>query len=392
MSDKERVIIFDTTLRDGEQSPGAAMSIAEKLQIAAVLEDMSVDVIEAGFPAASDGDFAAVQQIAHEVRSVSVAGLARAARQDIDRAWEALKIAARPRIHTFISTSPLHRKFKLQMDCDQVLEAVADSVRHARNLCGDVEWGAEDGSRTEPDFLCRCVEVAVREGAGTVNIADTVGYTLPGEFAALITMLMNRVPNIDKAVVSVHCHDDLGLAVANSLAALSAGARQVECTINGLGERAGNAALEEIVMALRTRQDSMPYDVGVKTEHLADASRLVSAVTGFAVPPNKPVVGANAFAHASGIHQHGVLTHPATYEIMTPQSVGHAQSSLVMAKHSGRHGFKAKLKELGADLDDDAIDDAFRRFKRLADNRRQVGDAEIIAIVHEVLDLQQTAA
>jgi 2-isopropylmalate synthase len=392
MGIQERVVIFDTTLRDGEQSPGAAMSLAEKLQIAAVLEELSVDVIEAGFPAASDGDFAAVREIARKVRSVCVAGLARAARQDIERAWEALETAARPRIHTFISTSPLHRKFKLQMDADQVLEAVADSVRHARNLCGDVEWGAEDASRTEPDFLCRCVEVAVAQGAGTINIADTVGYALPGEFAALIAMLMNRVPNIDKAVVSIHCHDDLGLAVANSLAALSVGARQVECTINGLGERAGNAALEEIVMALKTRQDSMPYDVGVRTEHLAEASRLVAAVTGFAVPPNKPVVGANAFAHASGIHQHGVLANAATYEIMTPQSVGHAQSSLVMAKHSGRHGFKAKLKEFGADLDDDALDDAFRRFKHLADNKRQVGDAEIIAIVHEVLASQQSAA
>jgi 2-isopropylmalate synthase len=384
MNVKERVIIFDTTLRDGEQSPGAAMSIAEKLQIATVLEELAVDVIEAGFPAASPDDFLAVQAIARQVRSPSVAGLARAARDDLDRAAEALANAARPRIHTFISTSPLHRKFKLQMDQEQVVEAIADSVRHARNLCADVEWGAEDASRTEPDFLCRCVEAAVRAGAGTVNIADTVGYALPGEFAALIAMLMNRVPNIDRAAVSVHCHDDLGLAVANSLAAVAAGARQVECTVNGLGERAGNAALEEIVMALRTRRDSMPYEIGVRTEHLAKASGLVSAVTGFAVPPNKSVVGANAFAHASGIHQHGVLEHAATYEIMTPQSVGVAQSSLVMAKHSGRHGFRAKLEELGANLDDSVVDDAFRRFKDLADKKKHVLDEEIIALVSEL--------
>jgi 2-isopropylmalate synthase len=382
-SDSNRVVIFDTTLRDGEQSPGASMNLEEKVRIAAVLEEMGVDVIEAGFPIASNGDFEAVREVSKAVRNSAVAGLARAAKRDIDRAWEALTGAARPRIHTFISTSPLHMKFKLQMEPEAVHQAVMDSVSHARKLCDDVEWSPEDGSRSEHDFLCRCVETAIKAGARTINIPDTVGYAVPEEFAALIAMLRNRVPNIDKAIISVHCHNDLGLAVANSLAAVGAGARQVECTINGLGERAGNAALEEIVMALKTRHDRMPYSTGLKTEVITKASRLVSTITGFPVQPNKAIVGANAFAHESGIHQDGMLKHSGTYEIMTPESVGLMRSTLVMGKHSGRHAFKTKLKELGFDLGDNALEDAFRRFKDLADKKKEIFDEDIIALVDD---------
>ncbi len=383
--DHNRVFIFDTTLRDGEQSPGASMNLDEKRRIAAVLEEMGVDIIEAGFPIASNGDFEAVREIARQTKTSSVAGLARAARRDIDRAWEALQGAARPRIHTFISTSPLHMKFKLQMEPEQVHQSIADSVSYARKLCDDVEWSPEDGSRSEHDFLCRCVETAIKSGARTINIPDTVGYAVPEEFAALIAMLMNRVPNIDKAIISVHCHNDLGLAVANSLAAVGAGARQVECTINGLGERAGNAALEEIVMALRTRHDRMPYDTGVKTEYITKASRLVSTITGFPVQPNKAIVGANAFAHESGIHQDGMLKHAGTYEIMTPESVGLMRSTLVMGKHSGRHAFKTKLKELGFELGENALEDAFRRFKDLADKKKEIFDEDIVALIDDAV-------
>ncbi|MGE0116653.1 MAG: 2-isopropylmalate synthase [Dongiaceae bacterium] len=384
-NDSNRVVIFDTTLRDGEQSPGASMNLDEKLRIAAVLEEMGVDVIEAGFPIASNGDFEAVREVSKTVRNSSVAGLARAAKRDIDRAWEALAGAARPRIHTFISTSPLHMKFKLQMEPEAVHQAVMDSVGHARKLCDDVEWSPEDGSRSEHDFLCRCVETAIKAGARTINIPDTVGYAVPEEFAALIAMLRNRVPNIDKAIISVHCHNDLGLAVANSLAAVGAGARQVECTINGLGERAGNAALEEIVMALKTRHDRMPYATGIKTEVITKASRLVSTITGFPVQPNKAIVGANAFAHESGIHQDGMLKHAGTYEIMTPESVGLVRSTLVMGKHSGRHAFKTKLKELGFELGDNALNDAFRRFKDLADKKKDIFDEDIVALVDDAV-------
>jgi 2-isopropylmalate synthase len=380
-----RVVIFDTTMRDGEQAPGCSMNLEEKLRIAAALEEMGVDVIEAGFPIASNGDFEAVREVARILGKSSVAGLARAARKDIDRAWEALRGAVRPRIHTFISTSPLHMKFKLQMEPDAVHQAIIDSVGHARNLCADVEWSAEDASRSDHDFLCRCVETAIKAGARTVNIPDTVGYALPEEFAALIAMLMNRVPNIDKAVVSVHCHNDLGLAVANSLAAVSAGARQIECTINGLGERAGNAAMEEIVMALRTRPDRMPFTTGIDTTAITRASKLVSTITGFAVQPNKAIVGANAFAHESGIHQDGMLKHAGTYEIMTPESVGLSRSTLVMGKHSGRHAFRTKLKELGFDLGDNALEDAFRRFKELADKKKDVYDEDIVALVDDAI-------
>jgi 2-isopropylmalate synthase len=379
----DRVVIFDTTLRDGEQAPGCSMNLEEKLRIAAVLEEMGVDVVEAGFPIASNGDFEAVRGVAGILKTSSVAGLARASRKDIDRAWEALKDAAQPRIHTFISTSPLHMKFKLQMEPEAVHQAIIDSVTHARNLCEDVEWSAEDASRTDRDFLCRCVETAIKAGARTVNIPDTVGYAIPEEFAGLIAMLRNRVPNIDKAVISVHCHNDLGLAVANSLAAVVAGARQVECTINGLGERAGNAAMEEIVMALRTRHDAMAYGTGIETTTITRASKLVSTITGFAVQPNKAIVGANAFAHESGIHQDGMLKHAGTYEIMTPESVGLSRSTLVMGKHSGRHAFRTKLKELGFDLGDNALEDAFRRFKELADKKKDVYDEDIIALVDD---------
>ena len=382
-TDNNRVVIFDTTMRDGEQSPGASMNIEEKLRLAELLERMKVDVIEAGFPVASNGDFVAVNEVSKLLRESVVCGLARASRRDIDRAAEALQPAKRKRIHTFISTSPLHMKHKLQMEPEAVHEAVIDSVTYARRFSDDVEWSPEDGSRTEHDFLCRTVESAIAAGAGTINIPDTVGYATPDEFAALIEMLFNRVPNIDKAIVSIHCHNDLGLAVANSLAAIGAGARQVECTINGLGERAGNAAMEEIVMALKTRPDRLPYTTGIDTTYITKASRLVSTITGFTVQPNKAIVGANAFAHEAGIHQDGMLKHAGTYEIMTPESVGLLESKLVMGKHSGRHAFKKKLEELGFDIGDNALQEAFARFKELADKKKNVYDEDIAAIVDD---------
>lgn len=378
-----KIIIFDTTLRDGEQSPGASMNLDEKMRIASVLEDMGVDVIEAGFPIASVGDFEAVHEIAKVVKNSTVCGLARATQGDIERCAEAIKPAVRSRIHTFISTSPLHMEYKLQMTPEKVLEKVTESVTLARNFTDDVEWSAEDGSRTEHEFLYRCVEAAIKAGATTINIPDTVGYAVPSEFADLITSIFNNVPNIDQAIISVHCHNDLGLAVANSLAAVGAGARQVECTINGLGERAGNAAMEEIVMALRTRQDLLPYSTNIKTEAIIKASRLVSTITGFTVQPNKAIVGKNAFAHESGIHQDGMLKHAGTYEIMTPESVGLTESKLVLGKHSGRHAFKEKLHDLGYDLGDNAVQDAFARFKDLADKKKDVFDEDIMALVDD---------
>jgi 2-isopropylmalate synthase len=382
-SAKDRVYIFDTTLRDGEQSPGASMNLTEKLRIAEVLEGMGVDIIEAGFPIASNGDFEAVNEVAKLVKNSTVCGLARAGRKDIDRAWEALKPARHARIHTFISTSPLHMKYKLQMEPEAVHRAVIDSVTYARNLCDDVEWSCEDGTRSDADFLCRLIESAIKCGATTINIPDTVGYAVPDEFARLIRLIRDRVPNIDRARLSTHCHNDLGLAVANSLAGVLAGARQVECTINGLGERAGNAALEEIVMAIRTRNDLLPFETGIKTQEIMKASRLVSAVTGFLVQNNKAIVGANAFAHESGIHQDGMLKHAGTYEIMTPESVGLNKSTLVMGKHSGRHAFKTKLKELGFELADNQLEDAFRRFKDLADRKKDVFDEDLVALVDD---------
>ncbi len=381
--EQDRVIIFDTTLRDGEQCPGATMTYEEKLEVAGVLDAMGVDVIEAGFPIASEGDFEAVAEIARRTKNAVVCGLARANFADIDRAAEALAPARRGRIHTFIGTSPLHRKYQLQLDADQVHERVVASVTRARNYTNDVEWSAMDATRTEPDYLCRVVEAAIRAGATTINIPDTVGYAVPEEFHGLIKMLLDRVPGMDRVVISTHCHDDLGLAVANSLAGARAGARQIECTINGLGERAGNAALEEVAMALRTRGDALPYHTRIDTTMLARASKLVSAVTNFPVQYNKAIVGRNAFAHESGIHQDGVMKHTGTYEIMTPESVGAGKSSLVMGKHSGRNAFRAKLREMGYELGDNALEDAFNRFKALADRKKHVYDEDIEALVDE---------
>ena len=382
-SDRERIIIFDTTLRDGEQSPGASMTIDEKIRVAEALEKMGVDVIEAGFPIASEGDFKAVREIAKRIRGSVVCGLARASAADIDRAGEALEPAERKRVHTFIATSPLHMRVKLQMEPEEVLERVRDSVTRARRWTDDVEWSAEDASRSDRDFLCRCIEIAIDAGATTVNIPDTVGYAYPEEFADLIRHIRDRVPNIDRAVISVHCHNDLGLAVANSLRAIEAGARQVECTINGIGERAGNAALEEIVMAIRTRADLLPFETGIRTTEIMSASRLVSAFTGFQVQPNKAIVGANAFAHESGIHQDGMLKDAQTYEIMRPEDVGLVKSNLVLGKHSGRHAFRKKLEELGYKLGDNALNEAFVRFKQLADKKKEVYDEDIVALVDD---------
>jgi 2-isopropylmalate synthase len=382
-SEKDRVVIFDTTLRDGEQSPGATMTREEKLEVAELLDHMGVDIIEAGFPIASEGDFLAVHEIAGRTAKAVVCGLARAAPRDIDRAGEAIRPARRGRIHTFISTSPVHMKWKLGMAAEQVYEMVIASVTRARNYTDDVEWSAEDGTRTEHDFLCRCVEAAIAAGATTINIPDTVGYTVPEEYFALFKMVRERVPNSDKARFSSHCHDDLGMAVANSLAAARAGARQVECTVNGIGERAGNASLEEIVMAMKVRNDVLPFWTGIDAAMLTRASKLVSAVTSFPVQYNKAIVGRNAFAHESGIHQDGMLKHTQTYEIMTPESVGVKQTSLVMGKHSGRHAFIHKLKDLGYELADNQFEDAFVRFKALADRKKHVYDEDIEALVDE---------
>jgi len=380
---QDQIIIFDTTLRDGEQSPGASMTLQEKIQVAEVLDVMGVDIIEAGFPIASNGDFEAVSEIAKLAKRSVICGLSRAQFKDIDRAGEALKAAKRSRIHTFISTSPLHMKYKLQMEPSAVLEAVTASVERAKKYTDDVEWSAEDATRTDHDFLCRTVEAAIKAGATTINIPDTVGYTVPEEYFDLIKMLIEKVPGADDIILSTHCHNDLGLAVANSLAGVRAGARQIECTINGMGERAGNAALEEVVMGFDTRNDIMPYWTDVDPRHITKASRLVSAVSGFPVQYNKAIVGQNAFAHESGIHQDGMLKNNQTYEIMTPESVGLKASSLVMGKHSGRHAFKEKLKDLGYELGENAFQEAFHRFKELADKKKQVFDEDIIALVDD---------
>jgi 2-isopropylmalate synthase len=382
-SDKNRVLIFDTTLRDGEQCPGASMNIEEKLEVAELLDEMGVDIIEAGFPVASQGDFESVAEIAKRAKKAVIAGLSRAALKDIDRCAEAVKHARRPRIHTFLATSPVHMKWKLQKEPHEVYEMVIAQVTRARNHVEDVEWSAEDGTRSEHDFLCRCVEAAIKAGATTINIPDTVGYTTPTEYAALIRMVRERVPDSDKAVFSVHCHDDLGMAVANSLAGVEGGARQIECTINGIGERAGNASLEEVVMAMKVRNDVLPYWTGIDATMLTRASKLVSAVTSFPVQYNKAIVGRNAFAHESGIHQDGMLKHTQTYEIMMPEDVGVSKTSLVMGKHSGRHAFREKLKELGYELGDNALQDAFNRFKDLADKKKHVYDEDIVALVDD---------
>ncbi len=382
-SDKDRVVIFDTTLRDGEQCPGATMTHEEKLEVAELLDDMGVDIIEAGFPIASEGDFAAVHEIAKRAKNSVICGLSRASFNDIDRCAEAIKPAKRKRIHTFLSTSPVHMKYKLQKEPHEVYEMVIAQVTRARSHTDDVEWSAEDGTRTEHDFLCRCVEAAINAGATTINIPDTVGYTVPEEYRRLFEMVRERVPNSDKARFSVHCHDDLGMAVANSIAGVQGGARQIECCVNGIGERAGNAALEEVVMAMRTRGDAMPYWTGIDATMLTRASKLVSAVTSFPVQYNKAIVGRNAFAHESGIHQDGMLKHTQTYEIMTPESVGVKQTSLVMGKHSGRAAFVHKLAELGYQLADNQMQDAFVRFKALADKKKQIYDEDIEALVDE---------
>ena len=382
-NDTNNIKIFDTTMRDGEQSPGASMNIEEKIKIAQALESLGVDIIEAGFPAASKGDFNAVKEISAIVKNSQVCALSRASQNDIQSAADALKQAPRPRIHTFISTSELHMEHKLQLNSEQVYQKVIDSVSFARNLCDDIEWSCEDGTRTSLDFMCKTVEAAIKYGASTINIPDTVGYSVPEEFTHIISHLINNVPNIDKVTISTHCHNDLGLAVANSLAGVKAGARQIECTINGLGERAGNAALEEVVMAIRTRNDLMPFKTNIKTELLNKTSKLVSAVTGFPVQFNKAIVGKNAFAHEAGIHQDGMLKNSKTYEIMTPESVGVSESNLVMGKHSGRHAFKQKVTELGYNVGDNAIEEAFENFKSLADKKKNLYDEDIAAIIED---------
>ena len=380
----EKLIVFDTTLRDGEQSPGASMTRDEKIRIAKMLERMRVDVIEAGFPMASPGDFESVQAVARAVRESTVAGLCRATAADIDRCGEALKDAAQARIHTFIATSPIHMKMKLRMEPDAVIEAAVAAVQRARQWTDDVEFSAEDAGRSEIDFLCRIVEAVIDAGARTINIPDTVGYNVPQQFAETIRALRARVPNAGRAVFSVHCHNDLGLAVANSLAAVLAGARQVECTINGLGERVGNAALEEIVMAVRTRQDVFGCDTRIDTTQIVPASRLVSGITGFPVQPNKAIVGANAFAHESGIHQDGVLKHRETYEIMRAEDVGWTANRMVLGKHSGRNAFRARMEELGFGFGSDAeLNTAFARFKDLADKKHEIFDEDLQALVTE---------
>jgi 2-isopropylmalate synthase len=382
-TDGDRVVIFDTTLRDGEQCPGATMTFEEKLEVADCLDQMGVDIIEAGFPIASEGDFEAVSAIAKRVKRATVAGLARAINADIDRAGEAVRHARRGRIHTFVSTSPIHLAYQMRKSEAEVLEIITATVTRARNLVEDVEWSAMDATRTGIDYLCQCVDAAIKAGATTINLPDTVGYATPEEYYEMFRAVRERVPNADKAVFSTHCHNDLGLAVANSLAALKAGARQIESTINGIGERAGNAALEEVVMAIRTRADVLPYRTGIETTMLARASKLVSAVTNFPVQYNKAIVGRNAFAHESGIHQDGILKHQQTYEIMTPESVGVGKTSLVMGKHSGRNAFRTKLAELGYVLGENAFEDAFNRFKALADRKKHVYDEDIEALVDE---------
>jgi len=388
----EHITIFDTTLRDGEQSPGASMTLDEKVQIATLLDEMGVDVIEAGFPVASEGDFEAVSEIARKADDAIIAGLARAIPADIDRAGEAVRHARRPRIHTFVSTSPIHLKYQMKKTEEEVLQIIDATVAQARNLVEDVEWSAMDATRTPLDYLARCVERAIRAGATTINLPDTVGYATPAEYRTMFETMREKVPGAEKVTFSTHTHDDLGMAVANSLAGIEGGARQVECTVNGLGERAGNAALEEIVMAIRTRGDVLPYATRVDTTQLTRASKLVSVASGFSVQYNKAIVGKNAFAHESGIHQDGMLKHAETYEIMRPEDVGVKATSLVMGKHSGRHAFKQKLTELGFELGENAFMDAFRRFKELADRKKHVYDEDIEALVEDLTEVAAETA
>tara|TARA_B100001057_G_scaffold451299_1_gene494163 strand:+ start:40 stop:1632 length:1593 start_codon:yes stop_codon:yes gene_type:complete len=377
------VLIFDTTLRDGEQSAGASLSIEDKVLIADALNSMNVDIIEAGFPFASKGDFEAVEKISENSKNSTICALARAQFKDIDSAARALKKAKRSRIHTFISTSDLHMKYKLKMNKKDVIEVIKSSIKRARNYTDDVEWSPEDASRTRLDFLFKTIEIAISSGANTINIPDTVGYSIPSEFSELIKQIKQNVPNIDKAIISVHCHNDLGLAVSNSLSAIMQGARQVECTINGIGERAGNAALEEIVMCLKTRKDLLPFKTNIDSTKISKISHLVSTTTGFLVQPNKAIVGKNAFAHESGIHQDGMLKHSSTYEIMKPESVGLLASELVLGKHSGRHAFRVKLNELGFNSDEKDLDKLFEKFKDLADKKKQIFEEDLVALIDD---------
>ncbi len=379
-TDKDRVVIFDTTLRDGEQSPGATMTHAEKLEIAGLLDEMGVDIIEAGFPIASEGDFNAVSEIARNTQTSVICGLARAQIKDIDRCWEAVQHARRPRIHTFIGTSPLHRAIP-NLTQDEMADRIHETVTHARNLCDNVQWSPMDATRTEWDYLCRVVEIAIKAGATTINIPDTVGYTAPVESSDLIRRLIEQVPGADEVVFATHCHNDLGMATANSLAAVAGGARQIECTINGLGERAGNTALEEVVMAMKVRSDIMPWHTGIDTTKIMNLSRRVAAVSGFNVQFNKAIVGKNAFAHESGIHQDGMLKNAETFEIMRPEDVGLTETNIVMGKHSGRAALRSKLKDLGYELADNQLNDVFVRFKELADRKKEVYDDDLIALV-----------
>jgi 2-isopropylmalate synthase len=381
--ERVRITVFDTTLRDGEQSPGCSMNVHEKLRMAQQLDRLGVDVIEAGFPIASDGDFEAVQAIAASIRRPVIAGLARACKQDIERAWQALKGAARPRIHVFLATSDIHLKYKLRISREQCLQQARESVALAKSFCNDVEFSPEDATRTDREFLCQVVQAVVDEGATTVNIPDTVGYTMPAEFREIIRVLRERVKGIENVVISTHCHNDLGLAVANTLAALEAGARQVECTINGIGERAGNASLEEIVMAMRVRPDRYHFDTNVASEQLYPASQILSEITGVGVQPNKAIIGRNAFAHEAGIHQDGVLKNPLTYEIMTPQSVGVPDSRLVLGKHSGRHALSLRCEQLGFQFERRELDEIYRRFVVLADQIKHVEDHHLVELIQE---------
>jgi len=383
MDNIDKVLIFDTTLRDGEQAPGASMNKDEKMEIAFALERLGVDIIEAGFPVSSPGDFDSVKTVAKHIKGSIVAGLARCLKKDIDAAAEAVKVAKKSRIHVFLATSKIHLEHKLKKNPDEILNMAVEAVKYARGKCDDIEFSPEDASRSDKAFLYRIIEAVIEAGARTVNIPDTVGYSMPTEYGQLIADIKNHVPNINKAVISVHCHDDLGVGVANSLAAIKNGARQVECTVNGIGERAGNASMEEIVMALKTRADFYGATTNIKTQEIHRVSRLVSKCTGFVVPPNKAIVGANAFRHESGIHQDGILKERSTYEIMRPEDVGFVGTGLVLGKHSGRHAFKARLKNLGIDLKESELDLAFERFKDVADKKKQVFDEDLIAIVED---------
>ncbi len=382
--DRARITIFDTTLRDGEQSPGCSMNVQEKLRLAQQLDRLGVDVIEAGFPIASDGDFEAVQSIAASVRRPAIAALARACTGDVDRAWQALQGAAHPRIHVFLATSDIHLKYKLRITREQCLEQAREAVAHAKSLCPDVEFSPEDATRTDVGFLCQVVEAVIAAGATTVNIPDTVGYSMPEEYGQLIRTLVEKVPGIDKVTISTHCHNDLGLAVANSLAGVQQGARQVECTINGIGERAGNASLEEIVMAMRVRPDRYPYETAAAGEQIFPASQMLAEITRVAVQPNKAITGRNAFAHEAGIHQDGMLKNPLTYEIMTPQSVGVPDSRLVLGKHSGRHALALRCEQLGHQFERRELDEVYRRFVVLADRIKKVQDSHLLELIQDV--------